>query len=400
MITESNLKNILTPVLSEMKKDYDGNALALQTELKKGWVSSGVVSDLESGACNAVAVGTMRIFNEDDIVDDTWTKCDGRIVKISEYSDLANFYTLAFGKCNYYGGDGVTTFQIGSSTEPDNHYIKYKPSSLVSVTLNQSDMPIGVMMQSLLGLPDGFIKCDGTEYPIGTYPQLEQLIIDTYGKVNYWGGDGVNTWAIYNAVPITYTDLITGSDLHEDLTGGWFVPCGYGGTIANIEILDEGVQFNLKPYIGVMYMCVNPFRNVKHKYLIVNYSMQAIYNGGYVGQIAVYPNKNIGWSAASLGSYLVNSPLVMSVGYHTCAINISGLSKSQDLYFALQGNTNPMIVHEVFLSDYDDGEHHSTDSTLYMKASNYRTTQEEAGIYDEPTQKDVQDVIDDILGNV
>lgn len=38
--------------------------------------------------------------------------CDGTIYTISEYSDLSEFFRMQFGRSNYFGGNGTTTFAV------------------------------------------------------------------------------------------------------------------------------------------------------------------------------------------------------------------------------------------------------------------------------------------------
>ena len=38
--------------------------------------------------------------------------CDGRVVNISDYPELADYFKEQFGSANYFGGDGTTTFGI------------------------------------------------------------------------------------------------------------------------------------------------------------------------------------------------------------------------------------------------------------------------------------------------
>ena len=44
--------------------------------------------------------------------------------------------------------------------------------------------------------PYGYLKCDGTTYNIGDYPELETLFTSDFGAVNYFGGDGTTTFAV------------------------------------------------------------------------------------------------------------------------------------------------------------------------------------------------------------
>lgn len=41
-----------------------------------------------------------------------YLKCDGTIYNITDYPDLANYFTAQFGTANKFGGDGVTTFAV------------------------------------------------------------------------------------------------------------------------------------------------------------------------------------------------------------------------------------------------------------------------------------------------
>lgn len=59
------------------------------------------------------------------------------------------------------------------------------------------ETPVGNII-SYMGnsVPKHYLACDGTLYNIGTYKELEAFIIDEFGSVNYFGGDGTTTWAV------------------------------------------------------------------------------------------------------------------------------------------------------------------------------------------------------------
>lgn len=44
--------------------------------------------------------------------------------------------------------------------------------------------------------PDGWILCDGAEYPITDYPALASAIEAQHGAKNFFGGDGEDTFAV------------------------------------------------------------------------------------------------------------------------------------------------------------------------------------------------------------
>lgn len=57
--------------------------------------------------------------------------------------------------------------------------------------------PIGTII-SYMGTtaPDGYLICDGAEYPISDYPAMADFFQRQFGAVNYFGGDGEITFAV------------------------------------------------------------------------------------------------------------------------------------------------------------------------------------------------------------
>jgi len=53
--------------------------------------------------------------------------------------------------------------------------------------------------------PQGFLKCDGTVYNISDYPDLATYFASQFGSVNYFGGDGLTTFAVPNRSVSTKT---------------------------------------------------------------------------------------------------------------------------------------------------------------------------------------------------
>ena len=99
-------------------------------------------------------------------------------------------------KCTYnavaartVGGEsGLTITEIGRIVDP----IQY-----VSSGDNLEETPVGNII-SYMGnnVPKHYLACDGHEYPIGSYPELEAHFIAEFGSVNYFGGDGTSNWAV------------------------------------------------------------------------------------------------------------------------------------------------------------------------------------------------------------
>lgn len=74
--------------------------------------------------------------------------------------------------------------------------LKYNgiPISTISAT---DDSPIGNII-SYMGntVPKDYLACDGAEYNISDYPLLAQHVLSEFGSYNYFGGDGINTFAV------------------------------------------------------------------------------------------------------------------------------------------------------------------------------------------------------------
>lgn len=57
--------------------------------------------------------------------------------------------------------------------------------------------PIGTVISYMgINAPTNYLICDGTEYNIADYPYLTQHFINEFGSVNYFGGDGITTFAV------------------------------------------------------------------------------------------------------------------------------------------------------------------------------------------------------------
>lgn len=88
------------------------------------------------------------------------------------------------------------------------------------------DTPVGHIM-SIMGLtsPVHYLICDGSEYNIEDYPKLAEYFQTQFGSINYFGGDGINTFAVPNISDNRYlkgsnTDIgISEEEGLPDLTG-------------------------------------------------------------------------------------------------------------------------------------------------------------------------------------
>lgn len=57
--------------------------------------------------------------------------------------------------------------------------------------------PVGTII-SYMGTkaPKHYLACDGSEFNIADYPQLTQQIIEEFGRVDYFGGNGITAFAV------------------------------------------------------------------------------------------------------------------------------------------------------------------------------------------------------------
>lgn len=73
------------------------------------------------------------------------------------------------------------------------------PVEHVNTEYGLEDTPVGHIISRMGAItPKHYLLCDGSEHNIADYPHLAQHIIDSFGSVNYYGGDGINTFKVPN----------------------------------------------------------------------------------------------------------------------------------------------------------------------------------------------------------
>lgn len=78
-----------------------------------------------------------------------------------------------------------------------NRQIIIDPVEHVNQNNGIEDTPVGTIIPIMSNTaPLHYLICDGTEYNIADYPYLAQHFVDEFGSVNYFGGDGITTFAI------------------------------------------------------------------------------------------------------------------------------------------------------------------------------------------------------------
>jgi hypothetical protein len=79
----------------------------------------------------------------------------------------------------------------------------------INDTQSIEDTPVGHIISHMGTVaPKHYLICDGSEYNISDYPYLVQHIIDNFGTVNYFGGDGESTFCVPDLDDISEEDLI------------------------------------------------------------------------------------------------------------------------------------------------------------------------------------------------
>lgn len=104
-----------------------------------------------------------------------------------------------------------------------------KVTGEISDAIVKDGTPVGTVISYITGTtaPDGYLICDGSSYQISDYPNLAEAIKNGLGSYNYYGGDGVSTFA----VPDLRGEFLrgTGTNSHTNTVLG--VNEGSGGNV-------------------------------------------------------------------------------------------------------------------------------------------------------------------------
>ena len=110
-----------------------------------------------------------------------------------------------------------------------NRQIVVDPVEYVNTTQCIEDTPVGHIISHMgTTAPKHYLICDGTEYNINDYPYLAQHMIDNFGSVNFFGGDGTNTFCV--------------PDLRGEFLRGTGMATRDTGTGADVGVHQDGTQ--------------------------------------------------------------------------------------------------------------------------------------------------------------
>lgn len=126
-----------------------------------------------------------------------------------------NVYEYAYTQCCQYTNDTNKNCEIGLYVEAVynsdtleftytsmtiqeiSRQIVIDPVEYINTEQGIEDTPIGHIISHMgNNAPKHYLICDGTEYNITDYPYLAQHFMDEFGSYNYFGGDGLSTFAV------------------------------------------------------------------------------------------------------------------------------------------------------------------------------------------------------------
>lgn len=109
---------------------------------------------------------------------------------------------LLFNSEEIKGSSDITISQKeGNAIESKEDGIYVKNTDKMFDEVNQregiQDVPVGHIMAYMgNNVPVHYLACDGSVYNITDYPYLSEFILNEFGGYDYFGGDGVNTFAV------------------------------------------------------------------------------------------------------------------------------------------------------------------------------------------------------------
>ena len=204
MISNNNLKNILSNLFNKSKAETDKQYNHLSTNMNKGWISSGTIEDIRNKNVNdATPVGSIISLMSNE-APPHYLICDGTEYNISDYQELSDFFKEQFGSYNYFGGDGTTTFCV-----PDLRGEFLRGTGNNSHANQGSGSDAGVHQDATIHMNIDIHKEESTNYlsvskdlPFGEY-----VIGNTADKVLNGSGLG-RTWYAFSKSSTNSNDLV------------------------------------------------------------------------------------------------------------------------------------------------------------------------------------------------
>lgn len=204
--SQSSTSLVIMPVV-ERSADINAGKIAFNAGSNSWTLAANtrfeVQSDLAANNCS-----TNWYYQLDNITDNTTIAKSQYVFSVANYGApgvlQAQFTTpdhdieVKF-RSNYGTSDGKT-FVV----RPEFTHITFQeigrvvdPVAYLNDDGNAEDTPVGNII-SYMGndVPKHYLACDGTIYSVGDYPALEAHIVEQFGSLNYFGGNGTSTWAV------------------------------------------------------------------------------------------------------------------------------------------------------------------------------------------------------------
>lgn len=158
----------------------------------------------------------------EDINNGYATKTTAGIVKVGDHIEVKTDGTISVDENDIYLKKDVYTKDETDQTIKTiiGSFIKKEDGTTGDGTgenqkTKSNETPIGTII-SYIGTtpPEHYLPCDGNIYDIADYKELTDFFVKEFGKVNYYGGDGVTTFAVPNRGGI----YLSGDGLIQDIS--------------------------------------------------------------------------------------------------------------------------------------------------------------------------------------
>ena len=176
----------------------------------------------------------------------TWSDKElNTIILPTEDQEYGLFIQESYNSCKISSYE-LYIVEIGRETVID-------PAEYINTTQGIEDIPVGTIIQvtSNNKTPKHYVVCDGSEYNISDYPYLAQHFADNLGSINYFGGDGINTFAVPKLNNLDMT-----SELFDSIDKKYISSEPYGGSFTAEKAFDNNITtyfhtYNVAPiYLG------------------------------------------------------------------------------------------------------------------------------------------------------
>lgn len=210
-------------------REYNSNDIVIAPrKWKLQGSNDGIIwNDLDVRSDISFDFGETKIFNTS-----TRTLYYQYRLFFEENNGYKNPYAVSIGELSFMGCDAIT-----------NQIIKAEPTYFMQ-NFYIGDTPVGYIMNYVGETPENYLPCDGNKYNIADYKELAEYIKTAYGSYNYFGGDGVITFA----VPIFDTAI----QIEKELIYSNY-ESGFPATNAIDNVLSTFWHTNPNCYIGYGY---------------------------------------------------------------------------------------------------------------------------------------------------